>query len=322
MTRIAALFCIVAGLASTAHAQTNPLWHEERVKNYLPHMTWPDVKEFLTRSDMALIPVPSTEQHGLHGPLGNDYYLGVETAKLIAQRTDIVVVPILYVGQSPYHMDFPGSITLSAETMERVYFEAAQSLIKAGFRRLIFYNSHTGNQYVTRFIVDRINQETTAVAIELGDGVEALRSERGQGAPARAPAPAAASQTAAAPRPQSFDRHGGVNETSRGLYLFPSLMQMDKAKTATLTLPPDLVPLQQQVQAGDGVASLVFLAEALKPSETGKHTSAAEMSTTGAWSDRDPKEATADQGRRATESFVDQAVRFIERWRQLRPNRK
>jgi len=65
----------------------------------------------------------------------------------------------------------------------------------------------------------------------------------------------------------------------------------------------------------------VFLAEGLKAKETGKHTSAAEMSSTGVWSERDPKEATAEQGRRSTEAFVDGAVRFIERWKQLRPMR-
>jgi len=78
------------------------------------------------------------------------------------------------VGLAPYHMEFPGTIALSAETIERVYFEAAQSLIRHGFRRFLFLNSHSGNQYITRFVIDRINQETQAVAIDLGDGVSAM----------------------------------------------------------------------------------------------------------------------------------------------------
>ena len=90
--------CVLAVLAmvsvaSVASAQTNPLWREEKVKNYLPHMTSPEVRDLLTRTDMVLIPVPSIEQHGLHGPLGTDFYSGIETAKLIAQRTDILVAP-------------------------------------------------------------------------------------------------------------------------------------------------------------------------------------------------------------------------------------
>jgi len=73
------------------------------------------------------------------------------------------------------------------------------------------------------------------------------------------------------------------------------------------------------VAAGDRAATMMFLAEALKAKETGKKTSTAEMSPTGVWSERNPRDATAEQGRRATEAFVDAAVRFIDRWKELRP---
>jgi creatinine amidohydrolase len=302
--------CVVAvlaivSLASVLSAQTNPLWREEKVKNYLPHMTSPEVRDLLTRTDMVLIPVPSIEQHALHGPMGTDFYGGIETTKLIAQRTDILVAPILMVGQAGYHMEFPGTITLSSETLQAVYFEAAKGLIQHGFRRFLFFNSHTGNQYMTKFVVDRINQETSAVAIDLTDGIEAMTP----------PAPRTTTTTA-----QPFDRHAGVNETSRGMYLFPSLMSMDKAQTPTLTLTPPLAAMLPLVRSGDQAATLVFLAEGLKPKATGKGTSAAEMSSTGSWSERDPRQATAEEGRRTTESIVSAAVAFIDRWKALRPN--
>src|SRR5512140_1164828 len=137
-TRLVSLVCFVSSVvAAPASAQTNPLWHEAKIKNFLPHMTWPEVRDLLTRTDMVLIPVPSIEQHGPQTPTGTDFYAGVEESKLIAQRTDVLVAPILLVGQSPYHMEFPGTITLSSETIERVYFEAAQSLIHHGFRRFL-----------------------------------------------------------------------------------------------------------------------------------------------------------------------------------------
>jgi creatinine amidohydrolase len=301
VSRTALVVMLVASPAPCALAQTNPLWHEEKVKNFLPHMTSPEVRDLLTRTDMVIIPVPSIEQHGPQTPTGTDFYAGVEEAKLIAQRTDVLVAPVLLAGQSPYHMDFPGTITLSSVTLQQVYFEAAQSLIRHGFRRFLFLNSHAGNQYVTRFVVDRINQETAAVAIDLGDGAAAMSTPR------------------SAPAAERFDRHGGVGETSRAMYLFPTLVQLDKARRATLTLPPDMKEMLPEVVQGDRAASLIFLAEGLKPRETGKHTSASEMSTTGVWSDRDPAEATAEQGRRSTETFVDAAVQFIEKWRKLRP---
>lgn len=307
-----ALVLAAALTAASAIAQTNPLWHEQKVRNYLPHMTWPEVQDLLTRTDMALIPVPSLEQHGPQTPIGTDFYAGVEEAKLVAQRTDILVAPVLMAGQSPYHMEFPGTITLSPDTIERVYMEAAGSLIHHGFRRFLFLNSHRGNQYITRLVVDRINQETPAVAIDLGDAVAAL--DRGA-----AGSSGARGFSRAIADPQRFDRHAGVGETSTALYLFPSLVQLDKARRATLTMPEHLTKMLPEVVAGDPLDTMIFLAEGLKPKDTGKRTSTREMSSTGAWSNRDPKEATAEQGRRATEAFVDAAVRVIERWKALRP---
>src|SRR5262245_18288052 len=195
-------------LPSLVDAQTNPLWSEQRVKNFLPHMTWPEVRDLLSRTDMVLIPIPALEQHGFQGPIGTDYYSGVEQSKLIAQRTDILVAPILFVGQSSSHLAFPGTIALSAETVQRVFFEAAQSFINQGFRRFVLYASHTGNQYIASYVADRLNQETAAVAVTLPDGVAAIRDSQDVRSPGSSP-------------PVPFDRHGGVGETSGGLYLFP-----------------------------------------------------------------------------------------------------
>jgi creatinine amidohydrolase len=287
--------------SSPAHAQSNPLWHTQKVKNYLPHMTWPEVEDLLSRTDMVIIPVPAIEQHGPQLPIGTDYFTGEEMAKLIAQKTDVLVAPILLPGISPYHMEFPGTITLSADTVQRVYFEAVQSLIHHGFRRFMILTSHTGNQNVSRYIVDRINQETPGIAVELND---------------------ASAPFFQAPKQQEvkqFDRHAGVGETSVGLYLFPTLVGMNKAGRNEMKLPNHLQKALPQVIEGDAAATRVFLAEALKPKETGKHTSTREMTKTGVWSERDTREASADGGRQESEAFVDASVQFIERWRVLKP---
>ncbi|MBA3269941.1 MAG: creatininase family protein [Acidobacteria bacterium] len=293
-----------AASAGAAQGPVNPLWHEQKVRNYLPHMTWPEVQDLRTRTDMVIIPIAAMEQHSLHLPIGTDFLNGLERAKLVAQKTDVLVAPILLPGNSPYHMEFAGTITLSSQTIQQVYFEAAQSLMKHGFRRFLLLNSHGGNQVITRYIADRINQETEGIAVELGD--------------AAAPFLTRAPQTGD-PTGRVFDRHGGVGETSTSLYMTPNLVNLAAARRAALTMPEHLQKMLPEVVAGDPTATLVFLAEGLKATSTGKHTSTREMSDTGTWGLRDPREATADVGRRETENFVQAAVKFIERWKQLRP---
>jgi creatinine amidohydrolase len=282
--------------AQETGADTNPLWHEQKVRNYLPHMTWPEVSAFLEKSDMVIIPVGSLEQHGHHLPIGTDFLNGVERCKLIAQERDVLVAPILMVGQSPYHMAFPGTITLKAETILQVHMEAVESLISHGFRRFIIMNAHGGNTAISTLLVDQINQTTAGVAVSFGDATR----------PFMAPSEY--------PPSQVLDRHGGTPETSNSLYLIPSLVNMGEATVADLTLPPHLEAMLPDVIDGDPTALRLFLAEGLKAAETGKGTSTAEMTPVGVWGERHPSEGSAARGEENTRRMVAAAVQFIDRW--------
>lgn len=294
-----ACLLIAALLDATAVAQTNPLWTQSKVKNYLPHMTVADVEDFLSRSDLVIIPIGALEQHANHLPIGTDFLNGVERCKLIAQERDVLVAPVLMAGQSPYHMGFAGTISLTADTIVRVHLEAVESLVHHGFKRFIIMNAHGGNRAITTLLVDQINQTTPGIAVEFG----------------QATAPFLERSTT--PPSTVLDRHAGSGETSNSLYLIPSLVEMEKAVPAELTLPPHLDAMLPEVVANDPTALMLFLAEGLKAEETGKRTSSAEMSTTGVWGERDPAEATAARGREAADRMVRAAVRFIDRWNEL-----
>jgi creatinine amidohydrolase len=284
--------------SASASTATNPLWRSGKIKNYLPDMRWPEVQALLERSDMVIIPVAALEQHGLSGPIGTDFYNALAISQLVAQKTDILVAPILLPGNSPYHMGFPGTITLPVELIEKVYFEAAKSLMHHGFKRFVFYNGHGGNEATTRFIVDRINQETGGEAVELNEAAGPfIKSSGGE--------------------PKVFDQHAGVHETSESLYLTPDLVDLSAARKPVLSYPPFLSAMVPQVVAGDETARLVFFAETFKAKETGKQTSTRELTDTGSWTELDPRSATAAEGKQNTDQFVDAAVAFINKWKSL-----
>jgi len=293
------LLLFTALISCQLFAQTNPLWTQQKVKNYLPHMTSPEVEALLAKTDMVIIPIASLEQHGNHLPIGTDFINGVERCKLIAQERDILVAPVLMVGQSPYHMGFAGTVTLKAETIIQVHLEAVESLIKHGFKRFIIMNAHGGNRAISTLIVDQINQTTAGVAVSFGESVRPFMEPSSE------------------PPSTVLDRHGGTGETSSSLYLMPDLVELDRAVVAELTLPEHLQNMLPEVVAGDPTALRLFLAEGLKAEETGKQTSSAEMSTTGVWGERDPREGSAARGEDDTRRTVAAAVQFIDRWNDL-----
>ncbi|OLS24297.1 MAG: hypothetical protein ThorAB25_23550 [Candidatus Thorarchaeota archaeon AB_25] len=47
------------------------------MKYILAKMTWPEVEELLKETDIALVPVGSTEQHGPALPVDNDAYIAL-----------------------------------------------------------------------------------------------------------------------------------------------------------------------------------------------------------------------------------------------------
>jgi len=110
--------------------------------NWLHELRWPEVAEYLKRSDVVLIPIGATEQHGRHLPLAVDTGWAIEASAIAAQLTDVLIAPPLHYGWSPHHMGYPGTVTLRAETLLSVATDIALSLVQHGFRRIIFVNGN------------------------------------------------------------------------------------------------------------------------------------------------------------------------------------
>lgn len=112
-------------------------------------MTSPEIGTLDRECTVVILPVGSVEQHGRHMPVGTDTLLA-QAVSLAATEADseIVVMPPPWYGFSAHHMRFPGSITLSAETLMAVVDDIVASLVKQGFRRILIVNGHGGNNGV------------------------------------------------------------------------------------------------------------------------------------------------------------------------------
>ena len=97
---------------------------------------------------IAVLPVAATEQHGPHLPLQVDTALvnGVVAASLPHMAHDVpaLFLPTQAVGLSPEHAAFPGTLTLKAETVIRLWTEIGESVCASGVKKLVLLNSHGG----------------------------------------------------------------------------------------------------------------------------------------------------------------------------------
>jgi creatinine amidohydrolase len=113
----------------------------------LAQMTSPEIGAAIERGYTTVVfAVGSNEQHGPCLPVSTDTVLGDALALSVAESLgDALKAPTINVGCSEHHMRFPGTITLSKETLQRVVREHVDSLSRHGFKRIVVLPSHGGN---------------------------------------------------------------------------------------------------------------------------------------------------------------------------------
>ncbi|NNE54103.1 MAG: creatininase family protein [Sulfitobacter sp.] len=114
----------------------------------LPTTAFNDLPEDL----IAVLPLGATEQHGPHLPLSVDTDL---TDAVLARSLDVLsadqkvlIMPTLTITKSDEHNGFPGTLSLSAETLLAVLRDIAESLNQTGVRHCVLFNGHGGNNAV------------------------------------------------------------------------------------------------------------------------------------------------------------------------------
>jgi len=134
---------------------------------------------------VAVLPVAATEQHGPHLPVSVDTTLvnGVIDAALphLPPELPVLFLPTQQVGKSNEHIRFPGTLTLSAQTLIAVWMELGACVARAGIRKLVLFNSHGGQVSVMDIVArdlrsahDLIVFSANWYTLPLGDAVNGL----------------------------------------------------------------------------------------------------------------------------------------------------
>ena len=168
---------------------------------------------------VAVLPVAAIEQHGPHLPVSVDTTLvnGVIQAALphLPGNLPVLFMPTQQVGKSNEHIRYPGTLTLSAQTLISVWMELGACVARTGIKKLLLFNSHGGQVSVMDIVArdlrtahDLIVFSSNWYSLPLGDDVMNLF----------------------APAEHRFGIHAGDMETSMMLALREKYVDMNHAQ--------------------------------------------------------------------------------------------
>lgn len=181
---------------------------------YWQDLAWTDFRS-LPDDAVAVLPVAAVEQHGPHLPVSVDATINAGllayTLELVPADVTVIALPMQSVGLSVEHVRFPGTLTVSAETLIAVLTDIGRSVARAGVRRLVILNSHGGQPQVVDIACRRLR----------GDGMFAVGCMASRlGLPA---------EVVLTREEQEYGIHGGQVETALMLRLRPDLVRMQHA---------------------------------------------------------------------------------------------
>jgi len=108
-------------------------------------LTQPEIAEQFKKNPLVILPTGSVEQHGPHLPAGTDSFVANLISEELAARMDGLVLPGPYVGVTPMHMPFEGTVTFTPDTYIRIVTELCASTAVHGAKSLLIVNWHEGN---------------------------------------------------------------------------------------------------------------------------------------------------------------------------------
>ncbi|MTD14239.1 creatininase family protein [Nakamurella sp. YIM 132087] len=110
------------------------------------HHSSPDLGALLAAGSVPLLPFGAFEQHGPHLPLSTDTIMARALAERLCPVVDGVLLPAVEYGQTTGNDGFPGTLSLSFDTVRAIAGDLISALHRQGARALVIVNGDFGNR--------------------------------------------------------------------------------------------------------------------------------------------------------------------------------
>ena len=247
----------------------------------LHEKTWQVIKDETKKRKTVIVPLGSMEAHGPHNPVGSCYILAESCSKSVGEKTKVPITPVIPFGVSDPYQNFPGTITVSSNALSLYVKEASYSLVRSGFKKIIFFSAHGGNNLsILRELALELRETRGALCpvVHLW-GVLSQLVEPGLWGEGIVPG------------------HGGEPTTSVIQYLYPDLVKVDEIKANVVKNPlKGFVTISHDSHKLNGVVYNIplFAEEITQNSATGN-----------------PTRASKDIGRVLYEKLVEHLTDFV-----------
>jgi creatinine amidohydrolase len=132
-------------------------------------MHWPAISGAGAGRWIAVLPLAATEQHGPHLPLGTDVMIAqAYLDRVRATLPDTIpatFLPLQPIGISTEHTDYPGTLTLPAETAMKSWMALGTSVARAGITKLVMVTSHGGNSAAMSLVAQDLRASCGMLAV-------------------------------------------------------------------------------------------------------------------------------------------------------------
>jgi len=246
-------------------------------------MTWVELREAANQTHTAIIPIGAIEMQGPHLPLVVDSMTAQYVAEKVAEKANAVLAPLITIGTSEWHKNFPGMIGLDNKTLLDYLKQYCGCLAKSGFTHLFFISPHTYNDGPICTVAFEMRDQGVLVgSINLWHATNELIQSRNIDIK------------------EGKFTHAGEIMTSVVMAIAPETVKMDKATVeySTLPIPGSPVTGLHKIRFQD----MSFFIYRCSNEET----------TSGSLGD--PRAATAEKGRQIVEGWVDAIVPFLGRF--------